>query len=129
MIDNQTTYRLTDQDKDKYRNEVLKVDLTEKERILEQIPSKLKGMVTTAGLHPFQIDLLSDVSKLYTILSESTRLDEELQKWILFGLKYFVDSHRDIPDDLPDIGYLDDAVVIRWVIDQTMLNYPESFDG
>jgi len=129
MFNNKIEYKLTQEDRQKYSAEVLKVDLSETDDILDQVPNKLKRMLSTVGLHPFQVDLLSDVSRLYTVLSESSNLDEDLRKWILFGLKYFVDSKGDIPDHVPDIGYLDDAVVVRWVIDQTMLTYPDHFDG
>lgn len=129
MFDNSLKYKLTSEDKDKYRKSIQKVDLSDKESILDRVPDKLKRMLSDPGLHPFQIELLSDVSRLFTVLSESNELDEELQKWILFGLKYFVDSKGDIPDNVPDLGYLDDAVVVRWVIDQTMASYPDQFDG
>jgi len=129
MFNNKIEYKLTQEDRQKYSAEVLKVDLSETDDILDQVPNKLKRMLSTVGLHPFQVDLLSDVSRLYTVLSESSNLDEDLRKWIIFGLKYFFDSKGDIHDHVPDIGYLDDAVVVRWVIDQTMLTYPDHFDG
>lgn len=36
--------------------------------------------------------------------------------WIIFALTYFISPVDLIPDVLPGIGYVDDALVIAWVL-------------
>ena len=38
-----------------------------------------------------------------------------IKRRIIFAISYFCNSDDDIPDIVPEIGYLDDAVVARWV--------------
>ena len=48
-----------------------------------------------------------------------------IKRRILFALSYFCDSNDDIPDVVPEIGYLDDAVVARWVIESIGRELPD----
>jgi uncharacterized membrane protein YkvA (DUF1232 family) len=41
----------------------------------------------------------------------------ELRQKILFALQYFIDPDDDIPDSIPKLGFLDDAAVVRWIVD------------
>ena len=38
-------------------------------------------------------------------------------KKILFALTYFIDENDEIPDIIPNYGYLDDIKVVEWVLD------------
>ena len=40
----------------------------------------------------------------------------EVKAWILAGLAYFISPLDAIPDVIPVVGYLDDALVITWVM-------------
>ena len=48
---------------------------------------------------------------------------------ILFALQYFYNPEDDIPDNVIGLGFLDDAILVRWVIDQVLVKYPEYFQA
>jgi uncharacterized membrane protein YkvA (DUF1232 family) len=39
-------------------------------------------------------------------------------------MTYFVDDNDEIPDMIPDYGYLDDIKVVEWVIDDIQSQIP-----
>ena len=42
--------------------------------------------------------------------------------------KYFNKIEDEIPDQLPWVGYLDDAVVVRWVLEDLLADYGKYCD-
>ena len=52
-----------------------------------------------------------------------------LKKRILFALEYFLEEEDEIPDDSPQIGLLDDYVLVRWVVDNIMADYTEVYES
>ena len=73
-------------------------------------------------------ELISDISTLYNLITTRNELTDVAQRRILFALEYFYDSDDDIPDKLPWVGYLDDAVVTRWVLEGLIADYGKYFD-
>ena len=70
-------------------------------------------------------DLIKYVSVLLNIYQTYPDLTDSIKRRILFALSYFCDSNDDIPDVVPEIGYLDDAVVARWVIESIGRELPD----
>ena len=64
-----------------------------------------------------QLQLVNDVAKLYQFISAYPIQSKELKQKILFALQYFVDPDDDIPDSIPNLGFIDDAAVVRWIVD------------
>ena len=54
-------------------------------------------------------------------------LEKNMQRKIMFALKYFEDRDDEIPDELPGIGLLDDAVVVHWIIEEIKQDYSQYF--
>ena len=52
-----------------------------------------------------------------------------MKKRILFALEYFLEEEDEIPDDSPQIGLLDDYVLVRWVVDNIMADYTEVYES
>jgi uncharacterized membrane protein YkvA (DUF1232 family) len=52
-----------------------------------------------------------------------------LKKRILFALEYFLEEQDEIPDDSPQIGLLDDYVLVRWVVDNIMADYTKVYES
>jgi uncharacterized membrane protein YkvA (DUF1232 family) len=77
----------------------------------------------------FQVQLIEDIGKLYTLMKTVPDLEEPIQRRILFALDYFYRADDEIPDMVPDVGYLDDAVVVRWIVDQTLAEYSHYFEA
>ena len=52
-------------------------------------------------------------------------LPENIVKKILFAMSYFIDDEDEIPDIVPKYGYLDDIVVVRWIVTEINKELPE----
>ena len=109
--------QLTEKDKARYRKEIEQVDLEIEKEVLSRVPDKLDVLMGSSHLDNAQLQLVQDVAKLYQFLSTYPIQSTELRQKILFALQYFVDPDDDIPDSVPKIGFLDDAAVVRWIVD------------
>ena len=109
--------QLTEKDKERYRKDIEKIDLEIEQEVMKSIPDKLELLMGSSHLDNAQLQLVQDVAKLYQFLSTYPIESIELRKKILFALQYFIDPDDDIPDSIPKLGFLDDAAVVRWVVD------------
>ena len=118
-------FQLTEEDKAEYQLLIDKIDLNDASKIIEMLKSKLDTMTTSKGLNSIETDLIKYVSVLLNIYQTYPDLTDSIKKRIVFALSYFCDSNDDIPDIVPEIGYLDDAVVARWVIESVGRELPD----
>ena len=109
--------QLTEKDKARYRKDIEKIDLGIEQEVMKCIPDKLDLLMGLSHLDNAQLQLVQDVAKLYQFLSTYPIESIELRKKILFALQYFIDPDDDIPDSIPKLGFLDDAAVVRWIVD------------
>ena len=118
-------FELTEEDKAEYNLLIDKIDLNDASKIIDMLNSKLDTMTTSKSLNSIETDLIKYVSVLLNIYQTYPDLTDSIKRRILFALSYFCDSNDDIPDVVPEIGYLDDAVVARWVIESVGQELPE----
>ena len=118
-------FQLTEEDKAEYKLLIDKIDLNDASKIIDMLNSKLDTMTTSKSLNSIETDLIKYVSVLLNIYQTYPDLTDSIKRRIIFALSYFCDSNDDIPDVVPEIGYLDDAVVARWVIDSIGRELPD----
>ena len=118
-------FQLTEEDKAEYKLLIDKIDLNDASKIIDMLNSKLDTMTTSKSLNSIETDLIKYVSVLLNIYQTYPDLTDSIKRRILFALSYFCDSNDDIPDVVPEIGYLDDAVVARWVIESIGTELPD----
>jgi len=118
-------FQLTEEDKAEYNLLIDKIDLNDASKIIDMLNSKLDTMTTSKSLNSIETDLIKYVSVLLNIYQTYPDLTDSIKRRIIFALSYFCDSNDDIPDVVPEIGYLDDAVVARWVIESVGQELPE----
>ncbi len=118
-------FQLTEEDKAEYKLLIDKIDLNDASKIIDMLNSKLDTMTTLKSLNSIETDLIKYVSVLLNIYQTYPDLTDSIKRRILFALSYFCDSNDDIPDVVPEIGYLDDAVVARWVIESIGRELPD----
>ena len=118
-------FELTEEDKAEYKLLIDKIDLNDASKIIDMLNSKLDTMITSKSLNSIETDLIKYVSVLLNIYQTYPDLTDSIKRRILFALSYFCDSNDDIPDVVPEIGYLDDAVVARWVIESIGRELPD----
>jgi hypothetical protein len=118
-------FQLTEEDKDRYRKLIDKIDLDSSDDVISMLNPKLDRLIASDRLNEIEIDLIKNVSVLLSIYKTYPDLTDSIRKRILFAISYFCDEDDDIPDIVPDIGYLDDAVVANWVIASISKDLPE----
>ena len=109
--------QLTEKDKERYRKEIEAIDINIENSVMQLIPEKLEVLINLPQLDDAQLRLVNDVAKLYQFISAYPIQSKELKQKILFALQYFVDPDDDIPDSIPNLGFIDDAAVVRWIVD------------
>ena len=117
-------FQLTEEDKARYLALIDKIDLNNSSEVIESLNLKLDNLVASKKLNIIETDLIKNVSVLLNIFQTYPDLTDSIRKRIIFAISYFCDSDDDIPDIVPDIGYLDDAVVARWIIDSISADLP-----
>ena len=118
-------FQLTEEDKAEYKLLIDKIDLNDASKIIDMLNSKLDTMATSKSLNSIETDLIKYVSVLLNIYQTYPDLTDSIKRRILFALSYFCDSNDDIPDVVPEVGYLDDAVVAKWVIESIGRELPD----
>ena len=117
-------FQLTEEDKAHYLTLIDKIDLNKSSEIIQSLNLKLDNLVSSKKLNTIETDLIKNVSVLLSIYQTYPDLTDSIKKRIIFAISYFCDSDDDIPDIVPDIGYLDDAVVAKWIIDSISADLP-----
>ena len=118
-------FELTDEDKAKYQIIIDKIDLSKSSDVINNLNSKLDSIVDSKKLNSIETDLIKNVSVLLNIYQTYPDLTDSIRKRIIFAISYFCDTNDDIPDLVPQIGYLDDAVVAKWVVDSIGKDLPK----
>lgn len=81
-------------------------------------------MLDAGKLNSVEVELIDDITMLMGILEMHPELPQSVVKKILFAMTYFVDENDEIPDVIPNYGYLDDIKVVEWVIDDIQDQIP-----
>ena len=118
-------FQLTEKDKDQYKKLIDKIYLNTSDEVISMLNAKLDRLIASEQLNDIEVDLIKNVSVLVSIYQTYPDLTDSIRKRILFAISYFCDEDDDIPDIVPEIGYLDDAVIARWVIESISKDLPE----
>ncbi len=121
--------QLTQKDIEKYRKIIDKIDLSEKDRILTEAIIKITKLFENKKLSQFQLILAQEINALYNILRTNPHLEQLVQQKIIFAINYFLNEQDDIPDDIPEIGFLDDLAVVDWIIHDIKEQYSHYFQA
>ena len=121
--------QLTDADKARYEKRIAEIDLNNIPMVVKSIPVKIERLIADPNLLDYQIALVSDISKLLNVVLELPEESVTLKKRILFALEYFLEEQDEIPDNDPQIGLLDDYVLVRWGVDNIMADYTVLYES
>ncbi len=122
-------FKLTEEDIQRTEKQITEMDLTREQSILAELPLKLDELLKSSDMDDFTIELINNVSKLYNVIMSLPTLHDDLKRRILYALDYFVDKDDEIPDEIPEFGYLDDLVIVRYVVDQILMENAELFQA
>jgi uncharacterized membrane protein YkvA (DUF1232 family) len=115
------TFTLSDQDLDHFQNIVDKAKsamaTTESAEQIEAAARKLIADAKSGDLPEFIGDRLSKLEVVINMIAdEEWQLSDEERKRVLGALVYFCDPEDLIPDHIPGLGFLDDAIYVELVI-------------
>ena len=109
-------FQLTEKDKNHYKNLIEKIDISQKNEIIGILGMKIASLLNEDKLNSVEEELIEDMAKLVKILEVHTELSEIIVRKILFAMSYFIDENDEIPDVIPNYGYLDDITVVTWIM-------------
>ena len=87
---------------------------------------KIQKVLSHGSLNKAEVILIEDMGKLSRILKDNLDLPKLVIQKILFAMSYFIDEDDEIPDLIPEYGYLDDLTVVNWVMEDIQKNLPEA---
>lgn len=118
-------FQITEEDKDHYKKIIHEIDLDNKEIIIKVLGEKIQKILNHGSLNKAEVILIEDMGKLSRILEENLDLPKIVIQKILFAMSYFIDENDEIPDIIPEYGYLDDLTVVNWVMKDIQKKLPE----
>jgi len=115
------TFTLSDQDLNHFQAIVDKAkDAMESDQGAQQIEAAAKQLIADASATDLPDFIADRLNKLNTVISmvgdDEWKLQDDERKSILGALVYFCDPEDIIPDHIPGLGYLDDAIYTELVI-------------
>ena len=110
-------FQITKEDKDHYKKVIQKIDVNNMEIIIKVLGEKIQKIINHGNLNRAEVILIEDMGKLSRILKENLDLPKIVIQKILFAMSYFIDENDEIPDIIPEYGYLDDLTVVNWVME------------
>ena len=118
-------FQITDEDKVHYHDLIEQVDIDNKDSIIKLLGLKIQDMLDGGNLNSLETELIKDMARLSEILEEYNELSKPILKKILFAMSYFIDENDEIPDIIPDYGYLDDITIVSWIMSDIEGQIPE----
>tara|TARA_S200000501_G_C20554779_1_gene626092 strand:- start:35 stop:421 length:387 start_codon:yes stop_codon:yes gene_type:complete len=118
-------FQLTEKDKIHYKNLIEKIDISQKNEIIGILGMKIASLLNEDKLNSVEEELIEDMAKLVKILEIHTELSEIIVRKILFAMSYFIDENDEIPDIIPNYGYLDDITVVTWIMNDIEEKIPK----
>ena len=118
-------FQITDEDKVHYHDLIEKVDIDNKDSIIKLLGLKIQDMLDGGDLNSLETELIKNMARFSEILEEYNELSKPILKKILFAMSYFIDENDEIPDIIPDYGYLDDITIVSWIMSDIESQIPE----
>ena len=118
-------FHLRKQDKLRYLKLIGKINPKHKDEIVLVLGEKIQDILKEENITSIEIELINEMARFVKIFESFKNLPEKIVKKILFAMSYFIDDEDEIPDIVPKYGYLDDIVVVRWIVTEINKELPE----
>ena len=119
-------FQITEQDRAHYQKIIRQIDVNNKDIIIKFLGEKIQEIINHGDLNRAELKLIEDMGKLTRILERNIDLPKLVIQKILFAMSYFIDEDDEIPDVIPEYGYLDDASVVSWIMEDIKGKLPEA---
>ena len=118
-------FQITEQDRAHYQKIIRQIDVNNKDIIIKFLGEKIQEIINHGDLNRAELKLIEDMGKLTRILERNIDLPKLVIQKILFAMSYFIDEDDEIPDVIPEYGYLDDVSVVSWIMEDIKGKLPE----
>ena len=128
------TFTLSDQDLDHFQGIVDKAkSAMEGEDTRSSIEAAARSLIEDAKSSELPEFIADRLGKLEVVINmigdEEWQLSEEERNRVLGALIYFCDPEDLIPDHVPGLGFLDDAIYVEIIIRELAAEIVEHFEG
>ena len=110
-------FKISEKDKVHYKKLINKIDISNKGQLIEVLGKKIQKIINKEKMNILEADLIEKMAHLLSILDKFPSLPSDTIKKILFAMSYIIDENDEIPDFIPDLGYLDDISVVNWILE------------
>jgi uncharacterized membrane protein YkvA (DUF1232 family) len=125
------TFDLEEKDLKYFREIMTKAQKAATQKQEEEIIGSAEGMlrdVRAANVPAFVVQRLERLERLIAMLQDDEwRLEAQERKDVVTALTYFAEAEDLIPDNIPVLGYIDDAIMIELVVKE-LTHEIEAFD-
>ena len=118
-------FHVEKQGKLRYLQLIEKINPKHKDEIVLVLGEKIQDILKEGNITLIEIELINEMARFVKIFESFKNLPENIVKKILFAMSYFIDDEDEIPDIVPKYGYLDDIVVVRWIVSEINKELPE----
>ena len=119
-------FHLEKRDKLRYLKLIEKINPKHKDEIVLVLGEKIQDILKEKNITSIEIELINEMARFVKIFESFKNLPVNILKKILFAMSYFIDNEDEIPDIVPKYGYLDDIVVVRWIVTEINKELPET---
>ncbi len=117
-------FKISEKDKAHYKKLINNIDVSDKHQLIEVLGEKIQNIINKQKMNVLEANLIEKMAYLIGILDKHPRLPINTIKKILFAISYFIDENDDIPDYIPELGYLDDISVVNWILEDISKEIP-----
>jgi uncharacterized membrane protein YkvA (DUF1232 family) len=114
------TFTLSDRDLKHFRQRMRESRARSRDAAPEQIVAGARDLLERVRELEAPEFLSERIRKLETLISmvddELWKVQESVRRRVLSALAYFIDPYDIIPDDVPGIGFLDDAIMVELIV-------------
>ena len=109
-------FYLEKQDKLHYLKLIEKINPKHKDEIVLVLGEKIQDILKEENITSIEIELINEMARFVKVFESFKNLPENIVKKILFAMSYFIDDKDELPDIVSKYGYLDDIVVVKWIV-------------
>ena len=109
----------------RYLKLIEKINPKQRDEIVLVLGEKIQDVLKEGNITSIEIEFINEMARFVKIFETFKNMPENILKKILLAISYFIDDEDGILDNVQKYGYLDDIVVVRWILTEINKELPE----